>query len=49
MAENWRALLRASGSFPIDDTSLTDWTMEQSMKLTRVLAKNNALIGANSQ
>ncbi|EUB75902.1 hypothetical protein PMI27_002078 [Pseudomonas sp. GM41(2012)] len=49
MAENWPAVLRASGSSPIDDTSLTDWTMEQSMKLTWVLAKNNALIGANSQ
>jgi hypothetical protein len=48
VAENWRALLWASGSSLIDDLSLFDWTMEQSMKLTWVLAKSNALIGANS-
>ncbi len=48
MAENWRDSLWASGSSPIDDTSLIDWTMEQSMKLTWVLAKNSALTGAYS-
>lgn len=41
-------LLRASGISPLDDTNLIGWTMEQSMKLTWVLAKNNTLIGAYS-
>lgn len=48
MAEKCRDSLWASGSSAIDDTSLIDWTMEQSMKLTWVWAKNSALTGANS-